>query len=304
MLSAYNLTDKTANIWKGINFGALIIKNTSTDMADNTNTAQNAGAAAQQATKTKRDLALERLKTRHPDTEYADDEAIYGAINDDYDEDQKAIEGYKANEKAVSDMISADPRASNFLQSMRNGKNPFVELVRTFGDDAIDYLSDPDNADEIAKAQEEYLKRVADGKKLDDEYAKNMEESMKVFAQMDEEFGEDTTNELVTKLMGVANDVIVGKFTKETLDLFRLAANHDKDVAEAAHEGEVRGKNSKHMQNLELRKKGDGTPDLSSATDERGGHGSDNMPDFGAISRMASGGNIYERGGEKRIRNR
>ena len=52
-------------------------------MPDNTNIEQNAGAAKQQETKTKRDLVLERLKTRHPDTEYADDEAMYGAINDD-----------------------------------------------------------------------------------------------------------------------------------------------------------------------------------------------------------------------------
>ena len=44
-------------------------------MDGNTNTEQNVGAAKQKDTKTKRDLALERLKTRHPDTEYEDDEA-------------------------------------------------------------------------------------------------------------------------------------------------------------------------------------------------------------------------------------
>ena len=38
-------------------------------MPDNTNIEQNAGAAKQQETKTKRDLALERLKTLHPDNE-------------------------------------------------------------------------------------------------------------------------------------------------------------------------------------------------------------------------------------------
>ena len=88
-------------------------------MAENTNNTQNAGAATQQTKKTKRDLALERLKTRHPDTDYADDEAIYGAINDDYDEDQKTLEGYKANEKAMSDMMTADPRSAAFLQAMK-----------------------------------------------------------------------------------------------------------------------------------------------------------------------------------------
>lgn len=269
-------------------------------MAENIKAGQSVGAAPQQATKSKRDMALERLKARHPDTDYADDEAIYSAINADYDEDQKALEGYKANEKAMSDMMAADPKSATFLQAMRGGKNPFVELVRNFGDDLVDYLTDPDSADEVAAAQEDYLKRVSDGNKLTEEYDKNMQESMKVFAQMDNEFGEETTDELVGKLMIVANDVIRGKFTKETLELFRLAKDHDKDVADAAHEGEVRGKNTKHMKNLELRKKGDGTANLDSANAET--PNGDNQPDFGAIGRMARNGSIWDRGGEKRTK--
>lgn len=284
---------------KFLTFGALLHLIHSY-MSENINE-QSAGAATQQATKTKRDVALERLKSRHPDTDYQDDEAIYGAMNDDYDSDQKTIEGYKANEKALSDMMSADPRSATFLQAMKGGKNPFVELVRNFGDDFVDLLSDPDYAEEVAGAQEEYLKRVSDGNKLKEEYDKNMKESLQVFAQMDEEFGEETTDELVGKLMVVANDIIRGKFTKETLDLFRMAKDHDKDVADAAHEGEVRGKNSKHLGNLQLRKKGDGTADLDSAPAESNGDG-DGQPDLGAIGRMTRKGNIWERGNEKRTR--
>lgn len=295
--------DKVEKVQKSINFGHRnVILFIYIYMADNINTGQNAGAAAQQAIKTKRDLALERLKTRHPDTDYADDEAIYGAINDDYDADQKSLESYKANEKAMSDMMSADPKSAAFLQAMRAGKNPFVELVRTFGDDMVDYLTDPESADDVAAAQEDYLKRVAENNKLEEEYNKNMEESQKVFAQMDEEFGEDVTNDLVGKLMIVANDIIRGKFTKETLELFRMAKNHDQDVADAAHEGEVRGKNTKHVQNLQLRKKGDGTADLDSATADA--NQTDNQPNLGAIGRMTRRGNIWDRSGEKRIRNK
>lgn len=271
-------------------------------MAKDTTGTQNAGAATQQAVKTKRDLALERLKSRHPDTDYADDEAIYGAINDDYDTDQKTIADYKANEKAMSDMMTADPRSAAFLQAMKNGKNPAVELVRNFGDEFMDILTDPEQADAIGEAQADYLKRVAEGKKFDDEYAKNIKESYAVFDQMDKEFGEDVTDELIGKMFVVANDVIRGKFTREALDMLRLAASHDEDVANAAHEGEVRGKNIKHQKNLELRQKGDGTADLDGATAEP--QNGDNQPDFGALGRMTRNGNIWERGGEKRIHNR
>ena len=43
-------------------------------------------------------------------------------------------------------------------------------MIRTHGEDAIDYYSDPDNADEIANAQSEFLKNASDGKKLQEEY--------------------------------------------------------------------------------------------------------------------------------------
>lgn len=124
-------------------------------MDENTNIEQNASAAKQQDTKTKRDLVLERLKTRHPNTEYEDDESIYGAINDDYDAEQKVLQGYKDNEKAMGDWLGSDPEAATFLQAMKAGKSPYAELIRTHGEDAIDYYSDPDNADEIASAQSE-----------------------------------------------------------------------------------------------------------------------------------------------------
>lgn len=272
-------------------------------MGEITNSSQNAGAAPQQAAKTKRDLALERLKMRHPEAEYADDEAIYGAINDDYDADQKAIEGYKTNEKAMIDMMTADPRSAVFLQAMKNGKNPFVELVRIFGEEFVEMLTDPEQADAIAEAQAEYLKRVAESKKLDDEYEENIKKSYAVFDEMEKEFGEDVTNDLIGKIFVVANDVIRGKFTREALDMLRLAASHDEDVANAAHEGEVRGKNIKHQRNLELRRRGDGVADLASATAETSRDG-DNQPDFGALGRMVRGGSIWDRGGEKRTRNR
>ena len=36
--------------------------------------------------KSKRDLFGERLKKKYPDRDYADDEALFGQINDDYDQ--------------------------------------------------------------------------------------------------------------------------------------------------------------------------------------------------------------------------
>lgn len=262
---------------------------------------QTVGEAQKQATKTKRDMTLERLKARHPEAQYDDDESMYGAINDDYDADQKSIEGYKANEKALADMFSADPRSATFMQSMKKGGNPWVEIVRQFGDDALDYLSDPDNAEELATAQEEYLKNVSEGNKLSEEYDKNLEQSLKVLDEFEQEFGEDLTNELVSKLFVVANDVIRGKITKEALTMLKMASSHDEDVSNAAHEGEVKGRNANITSNIRLKKKDDGTPELGSSNAAANRQG-DDIPDIGALGREKR--NIWDAGNEKRIKMR
>lgn len=265
-------------------------------MAEDSTIIQNTGAVSQQTVKSKRDIALERLKARHPDVDYPDDDAVFGAINDDYDADQEALSGYKDNEKALSDMLSADPRAAALLKSMKKGGNPWTELIRQFGDDAIDWLSDPEHADEVAAAQQEYLDNITKGNKLEEEYHENMQKSLAILDDLDKEFGEETTNELVGKLISVANDVIQGKITKEAIGMFRLAANHDKDVEDAAHEAEVRGRNANITKNLRLKKKGDGTADLDGAGAERQPNRAE--PDLGALGGQRR--SIWEVGNEKR----
>ena len=284
---------------KCITFAYILTNNTTYYNMAVDNIQQNAGAAQQQAVKTKRDLTLERLKSRHPDTDYVDDDAIYGAINDDYDADQRALDGYKKNEADMAGMFSKDPRSASFLQSWRKGGNPIQELVKLYGEDFLDYMSDPDHADEIAEAQSEYLKSVADGNKLQEQYDKNITQSLDVIDKFEEEYGEEVANDLVSKLMAVANDVIMGKISKEALDMFRMASVHDEDVANAQHEGEVKGRNANITKNIRLKKKGDGTPSL----DGKGtGSGKQNkpMPDLGVLGREKK--NIWEAGNEKRIR--
>ena len=54
----------------------------------------------------------------------------------------------------------------------------------------------------------------------------------------------------------------MGKFSRETLELFVNAINHDADVANAGEEGRVAGRNDKIVEGLRKRDKGDGTAPL------------------------------------------
>ena len=51
--------------------------------------------------KTKRELFAERLKSRYPDREFADDEAMYGQAGEDYDAYENELSGYRERESKL-----------------------------------------------------------------------------------------------------------------------------------------------------------------------------------------------------------
>lgn len=242
----------------------------------------------------------ERLKTKYPDKEFADDEAMFGQISDDYDDYDNRIGEYKNREKALTDMFASDPRSAYFLSNWRNGEDPVVGLVRQFGTDIKDAIDDPKRQQEIAEANKEFVERVAKEKELEETYRQNLDASLTDLAAWQEENGlsDDEVDEAMEFLQSVITDGIMGKFSRESMDMARKAINHDADVADADYEGEVRGKNTRVEEKLRKRSKGDGTSSLDGAT----GGASKPQPNLGALGQMSNTANIWERGGEKRTK--
>lgn len=253
--------------------------------------------------KSKRELMNERLKTRYPDKDFADDDAIFGQISDDYDEYDKNLSGYQEREKAFSDMFTSDPRSAAFLQNWRNGGDPVVELIRQFGTDIKDAIDDPERLEAIAAANKEFVARVAKEKELEETYQQNVNDSLKAIDDYQQQNGvsDEDIDKAMALLVSIANDAVLGKFSPESIDMALKAVNHDTDVEEAAIEGEVRGKNTKIEEKLRNKKKGDGTANLDgtngTAQQVR------NRPSLGALDSFGDNNKtIWERGGEKRRR--
>lgn len=211
--------------------------------------------------KSRRDQVGERLKKRYPDREYADDEALFGQINDDYDAYDNELSGYKERERSLSEMFAADPRSAQFLTDMHQGKDPVLGLVSNFGVEIKDVLDDPEMQDKIAEANKEYVERVAKSKALDAEYEKNMDASLETLRQFQQERGlsDEEIDAVVDGLLAIVRDGVMGKFTAETLDMMVKAINHDANVATAAEEGEIAGRNAQIVEKQRKRSKGDGT---------------------------------------------
>lgn len=212
----------------------------------------------------KRDRQIERLRKKYPEKKFEDDEEIYGQIYDDYDQYEQELEGHRGREKSLSDMFAADPRSAQFLTDMHNGKDPVLGLVRNFGVEIKDVLDDPEMQDKIADANKEYVERVANSKKLDEEYEKNMEATLETLRQYQSERGmtDEQIDEVVDLLLGIVRDGVMGKFSTKTLDMACKSLNYDADVASAAEEGEISGRNAKITERLRKSRKGDGTAPL------------------------------------------
>ena len=217
--------------------------------------------------KSKRDIVLERLQMKSPDKDFSDEDVMYEQIGADYDKYEDEISKYRDNEKRFSEMMSADPRSAQYLTDWANGEDPVVGLVRNFGAEIKDVLEDPEMQDKLAEANKEYVERVAKNKALEEEYSKNMEETLQTLEQFQKERGlsDEQVDGILNMLIQVINDGVLGKFTARTLEMACKAMNYDADVASAGEEGRIAGRNDKIVAKLRSERQGDGTQPLSGA---------------------------------------
>jgi hypothetical protein len=222
--------------------------------------------AEAEAVRSKREIFGDRLKSKYPEKEYADDEALFGQINDDYDQYEQKLGGYEANEKALTEMFRKYPHSSQFIADMAAGKNPWLAMVEQLGKEGImDIFDNPDYKDAIAKAEEEYTKRISEGEEIKKQRSTNLVESQQMRDQAQQELGlsDEETDDAMNLLMSIAFDALVGKFTRENFEMAVKAIRHDSDVDSARNEGEIAGRNAKITDKLRKSKSGDGVPMLS-----------------------------------------
>lgn len=248
--------------------------------------------------KSKKDSFLERLKGKYPDKQFADDEEIYGAVNDDYDDYDNRLKDYdrmKSDETKILDMFAADPRTATLFQTAAAKGDVITKFVSLFGPEIADAYDDPDKQEELAKAGQEYLDRVAQSRDLEEQYNKNLQKSIDDIEKMKEEKGltDEQVDEGMTKLCQIAYDAIVGKFSPEALEFAFKGLSHDQDVETAAQEAEVRGRNANIEEKLKKRSKGDGLPSAPS-----GRAVTPKLPkrSLGALDRASETSSIWEQG--------
>ena len=237
--------------------GKKIIRKTTITMAETNN----------QEVKSKRDLLRERMLARNPELNVEDPEAMSGGISDYLDELDGQLNGYKEHEAKLTNMMSADPRSAHLLSSWASGENPAIALMRMFGPEFKEALDDPELQDRLDEEQKEYLERVARSKDLEDQFEQNIKQSLAERDAFQQENGlsDEEMDQIWDVLQQEFENMLVGKFSRDSMDRTLKAIRHDEDVAEAADAAEVKGRNTKINETLRKREKGDGVSSLSGA---------------------------------------
>lgn len=209
----------------------------------------------------------DRLRKRNPDSAYETDDDLLAGIDGEFDTMDSDYADLNNNVTAITDMFNSDPRSAAFLVDWKKGEDPVVGLIRRFGTDMVERLEDPDIAEQIAEANKQYLERIQQSKELDEQYSKNLEQTMADIDKLQSEEGisDDEIDEVWEFLKGIVEDGIVGKFSIDTIRMAMKAINHDNDVSMANREGEVRGRNQKITEKLRTREKGDGLGNIEGA---------------------------------------
>lgn len=226
-------------------------------------------ASADVAPPSARSVALERLRKRHPESEYSedDDDALYGALNADMDEYESELEGLRGREQKLIDMFEKDHRTTAFLASWANGENPYVAMARVFGSELFEKADDPEFVEELSKANEEYLQRMNRSKELDEAWKQNFSETMDMVNRLEEEgVPEEDVQYALETMARIIDDGIVGKMSEEHLRMIISEKHKEQEIADARHEAEVKGRNAKIAEMKKSARGGDGVTSLGGST--------------------------------------
>lgn len=224
--------------------------------------------AEEKQVKSRREQLGERLKKKYPEREYADDEALFGQINDDYDEYDRELTGYRERESKLADMFTRDPQSAQFITDMAQGRDPWASLINRIGIDGVkEMLDDPAKMEEFSKSNKEYVERMAKQKGLEEEWEKNMKSTLAMLERKQQELGlsDEEIDAAADWIKEVTNDAVIGIIKPTTIDMALKAINHDADIAAASAVGEIRGKNARAEAKLRKPNRGDGTATLGGA---------------------------------------
>lgn len=183
--------------------------------------------------------SIERLRKKMEllKGETLDDEAVLAAA-------EEYVSKQEEMNNRLSEALGQDPRMAQVFADVAGGKkNASSAFVRYFGKGFIGAEEGTPEYEELMKADEEFHADLERATKAKEEYNANIEASMPVLAEFCKEKGYEE-EEFYEKLDEIILPILSGVYTKDNLERLDKALRYDKDVADAAAAGEIKGRNT------------------------------------------------------------
>lgn len=199
---------------------------------------------------TNKDKWNDNFSQRHADIDPSDEEAYFGAINDDYAAYDEKIKGYEEDNKRIADMLAESPALANMLVAAHNGGNPWKVLAQIGGESLIELMKNPEDeelAQNVLDGMNEYAEKVKANQELEKEASENIGPTIDNMLSVVDKNGmnDEQANQMYELWESIRQDSLVNKCPVETWELLAKAVMHDENISAAETEGEMRGKNAK-----------------------------------------------------------
>lgn len=201
----------------------------------------------------------ERFSAAHPDIDFEDNEARYGAMNEDRD----LLDSYEKAGQGLGDTFDKHPWTGSMLMALQ--QNDELDPITWMAENGIDIaqaLEDEEYRKTISEKIADYEQKQLEGKQADEERANNLQASADALRELG--LSDDENMEMWTHLFQeIVDPALRGEVTADTWRLVQKARNYDTDVEQARNTGAMQARNEK-LRNPIKKKTEEMPPDLAS----------------------------------------
>lgn len=188
----------------------------------------------------------ERFSKSHPDIDFEDKEARYGAMNEDRD----LLDSYEESGKALGDTFDKHPWTGSMLMALKD--NDELDPITWMAENGIDIqqaLEDEEYRKTISQKIADYEQKQLEGKQADEERASNLQKSADALRELG--LSDEENHKMWMHVWeNIVDPALRGEITTETWKLVQKAQNYDADIESARSEGEMKARNEKIKNSL------------------------------------------------------
>ena len=200
---------------------------------------------AEEIKETKREAFRKRMAEREPNLNLDDEDAYYGYMDNmvtEYDD-------YRTSSDAMRKNMDHSPALAEMFMAARDEESfdPVLWMVRNKGLDLDALRDDPEYAEKVTEAHNEWLAKRAKADEINEQAAANMPKSIEAIKAKAAEMGltDEQADEIVGEIYQMGNDLTLGIIPVNIFEMLAKGKTRDEDVETAREEGIAEGLNTK-----------------------------------------------------------